>query len=76
MFLPTQNFTTTNKLLGDKNLNYKIIGGKTGSTELAKKNLVVIAEITKNISLINIVLGSDDSFNDSLSLINNVIIEN
>lgn len=65
---------TTNKLLDDKNLN--IIGGKTGSTDIALKNLVLVTKISDGISLINIVLGSTDSFADTLSLINQVKIIN
>jgi D-alanyl-D-alanine endopeptidase (penicillin-binding protein 7) len=66
----------TNKLLEDKDLKFKIIGGKTGSTDLAGKNLILLTQISPEIYLLNIVLGSKDNFMDTKSLINNVIIEN
>ena len=64
----------TNKLLEDKTLKVKILGGKTGSTDIALKNLALISEISDNIYLINIVLGSKNNFMDSVSLINHVKI--
>jgi D-alanyl-D-alanine carboxypeptidase len=66
--------TSTNKLLEDKTLRFKILGGKTGSTDIALKNLALISEISDNIYLINIVLGSKNNFMDSVSLINHVKI--
>ena len=68
--------TSTDKLLENKDFNYKIIGGKTGNTDLAGHNLALLTEIYPGISLINIVLGAEDNFADTLTLINNVIIEN
>ncbi|MFA7252678.1 MAG: serine hydrolase [Candidatus Paceibacterota bacterium] len=64
--------TTTNQLLSDENLKYEIIGGKTGQTILAKKNLALIIKLPNDVSLINIVLGSDDNFQDSLNIINQI----
>jgi D-alanyl-D-alanine carboxypeptidase len=63
---------STNKILEDSRMLYKINGGKTGSTDLAQKNLVLIVNPVKDISLINIVLGSKDSFEDAIFLINNL----
>jgi D-alanyl-D-alanine carboxypeptidase len=67
---------STNKLLNKPDLKYKIIGGKTGTTDLAGKNLAVVTELMEGVSLINIVLGAEDNFADSASLINRVIIGN
>lgn len=71
-----KEITSTNKLLGDIAIKYKIIGGKTGSTDLAKKNLALIMEFPDNMLLVNIVLGSSDNFSDTLSLINKIEINN
>jgi D-alanyl-D-alanine carboxypeptidase len=66
----------TNRFLSDKNFRFKIVGGKTGSTDLAKKNLVLMVEPITNVTIINIVLGAKDNFVDTESLINNIIINN
>lgn len=66
--------TSTDRLLGDKNIKFEIIGGKTGSTDLALKNLALITKVSDGIFLINIVLGSYNNFLDTTSLINQVII--
>lgn len=61
---------TTNKLLDDSEIPLSIIGGKTGSTPLAKKNLAVITSIPNNNGfLVFVVLDSDDHFNDVKKLI-------
>ena len=67
---------STNKILENKDFKYKIIGGKTGTTDLAGKNLILLTEITPNISILSITLGSKDNFTDTLSLINNINIKN
>jgi len=64
----------TDKLLGDAGFKFKIIGSKTGSTDVALKNLALITTATDNIFLLNIVLGSKDNFLDTQTLINNIII--
>lgn len=69
-----KNVVSTNKLLTDPNFKYKIIGGKTGTTDLAGKNLALDIEAFEGVSLINIVLGSEDNFQDTTSLINQLII--
>jgi D-alanyl-D-alanine carboxypeptidase len=66
--------TSTNKLLTDTDFRFKIIGGKTGSTDLALKNLALMISLNEDISIINIVLGSEDNFTDTKSLINHLII--
>lgn len=62
-------FKNTNLLL-DENLPQKIIGGKTGETDLAKQALVIL---TKNPFgegiIINILLRSDDRFDDMKTLL-------
>ena len=65
---------STDKLLSDQDFKFIIIGGKTGSTDLAGKNLVLLASPLNGITLINIVLGSQDNFTDTTSLINRIII--
>lgn len=66
--------TNTDKLLGREDFKLRILGGKTGSTDLAGKNLALMAEIEPGITLINIVLGAKDNFADTVSLINNVMV--
>jgi len=66
--------TSTDKFLNDKDFKFKIVGGKTGSTDLAQKNLALIIEPIDDITIINIVLGAKDNFLDTESLINNITI--
>ena len=68
--------TSTDTLLNDKSFKYEIIGGKTGTTDLAGKNLALMTSILDNIVIINIVLGSTNNFMDTTSLLNNIIINN
>lgn len=63
---------TTNLLSGDKTFPLKIIGFKTGRTDLALKNLALITEPFDGIFLISIVLGSEDNFADTRALISNL----
>lgn len=65
---------STNKLLDDENFKLKIMGGKTGYTDLAGKNLVLVVGLLDDVSIINIVLGSEDNFADTLSLISQIKI--
>lgn len=69
-----KEIVNTNKLLTDKDFKYKITGSKTGSTDLALKNLAIMISPISHISIINIVLGSEDNFTDTKSLINHLII--
>ena len=57
-FCDTKNFcktvSTTDKFLTNDNFRFKIIGGKTGSTDLALKNLALIMQPKDGIILSNI----------------------
>lgn len=66
----------TDKLLENKDFRYKIIGGKTGTTDLALRNLILMLDLQEDIFLINVVLGSEDNFKDTTSLINKILIKN
>jgi D-alanyl-D-alanine carboxypeptidase len=68
--------TSTNKLLADPEFGTRIIGGKTGSTDLALKNLILVTDLTSELFLVNIVLGSADNFADTKTLISQVLINN
>jgi len=67
---------STDKFLSDKDFKFKIVGGKTGTTDFAQKNLALMVEPIANVTIINIVLGAKDNFVDTRSLINNIIINN
>ncbi len=77
-FCDTNNFCkiikNTNKILGMESFPLEIIGGKTGTTDLALRNLLLLTKVYDNIYLITIVLGSEDNFTDTLLLINNIKI--
>ncbi|MFZ2038781.1 MAG: serine hydrolase [Minisyncoccia bacterium] len=61
---------STNLLLKDDEIKPIIIGGKTGDTDLAKKNLILITKTNKNNEyLINVILGSLDHFSDMKKLL-------
>lgn len=68
---------STNKFLSDENEKLfcngeqvKILGGKTGSTDLAKKNLILAIESpNKHGYLITVVLSASDSFSETKNLI-------
>lgn len=66
----------TNKLLENSDFKYEIIGGKTGNTDLAGKNLALVTEITDGVSLISIVLGSENNFADITTLIKHIQVKN
>ena len=69
---------STDKFLSDANEKLlcqgepvKILGGKTGSTDLSKKNLLLITEAPNKVGrLVTIVLSADDNFEDTSRLIN------
>ena len=69
---------STDKFLSDANEKLlcqgepvKILGGKTGSTDLSKKNLLLITEAPNKVGrLITIVLSADDNFEETNRLIN------
>jgi D-alanyl-D-alanine carboxypeptidase (penicillin-binding protein 5/6) len=64
------NLVNTNKLLtATSSIPFKIIGGKTGETPLAKQALVMIFETpNKQGKIINVILVSDDRNKDMLEL--------
>lgn len=64
----------TNKLLANDEFTLKIVGGKTGQTDLALKNLALITEPINGIFLINIVLGSTDHFSDTQKILSQITI--
>ena len=66
----------TNKLFTDPDFKFKILGSKTGSTDLALKNLVLMISPVEDVTIISIVLGSEDNFADTKSLINHLLINN
>lgn len=69
---------STNKFLSDENEKLfcngeqiKMLGGKTGSTDLAKKNLILVLEPpNKHGHLITIILSANDSFSETKNLVN------
>lgn len=69
---------STDKFLTDENEKLlcqgqplKILGGKTGSTDLSKKNLLLVAEPPNKVGhLVTIVLSADDNFKDTSKLVN------
>lgn len=61
---------TTNELLTANHWPAEIVGGKTGTTPMAKTNLVlVLRDQATGGYLINVVLGSDDHFGEMTKLI-------
>jgi D-alanyl-D-alanine carboxypeptidase len=61
---------TTDQLLTNNSWPAEIVGGKTGKTDLAKTNLVlVLRDKATNGYLINVILGSDDHFSEMTKLI-------
>ena len=67
---------STNKFLSDENEKLlcqveplKILGGKTGSTDLSKKNLLLVTETPNKVGhLVTIVLSADDNFEETKKL--------
>ncbi len=61
---------STNKLLSDSDFKFEIIGGKTGETKVAGKNMILITKDKKtNSYLVNVVLNSQDHFTDMKNLL-------
>ncbi len=54
----------TNKILNTGNIPYTILGGKTGETSRADQNLALIVESPCGEKIFNIVLSSNNSFDD------------
>jgi D-alanyl-D-alanine carboxypeptidase len=62
---------STNELLLNQSWSERIVGGKTGSTDLAGKNLILILRTpTQGGYLISVVLGSPDHFREMSELLN------
>ncbi|MEK7547125.1 MAG: serine hydrolase [Patescibacteria group bacterium] len=61
--------SSTDKLLGQAEIPFRILGGKTGETPRAKQNLVVITESPCEGKLFSVVLDSQDSFGDMQKLL-------
>ena len=67
---------STDKFLSDENEKLlcqgeplKILGGKTGSTDLSKKNLLLVTEPPNKVGhLITIILSADDNFEETKKL--------
>ncbi len=59
----------TDKLLGRDDIPFRIIGGKTGETPLAKQNLVLVTGSPCGGKLFNVVLGSQNNFGDMEKLL-------
>jgi D-alanyl-D-alanine carboxypeptidase len=63
----------TNEFLTSKDAGFEVIGGKTGYTNDAKGCFLLVLEISEEKELINIILGSDDRFEEMEKLINFVV---
>ena len=61
---------TTDKLLREP-VPFRILGGKTGETPMAKKNLLLITASPRenSFAVVSVVLGSDDNFGDMKKLL-------
>ncbi len=60
---------STDKLLSDKNAPLHVLGGKTGETPRAKKNLAVVSGAPSTGRIVSVILGSSDNFNDMRKLL-------
>ncbi len=59
----------TNKLVGQRDNPFRIIGSKTGETPRAKQNLVIVTESPCGGKIFSIVVGSQNSFEDMQNLL-------
>ncbi|MEK7066402.1 MAG: serine hydrolase [Patescibacteria group bacterium] len=64
-----EKIKNTNKLLTQKDFLFNIIGGKTGETPRAKKNLVLVIDAPCAGTIYSVVLGSEDNFDDMEKLL-------
>lgn len=62
----------TNKLLSEQDLPFVITGGKTGETDIAKQNLIVVAGTPCGGNLFNVVLGSQNRFEDMKKILQHI----
>ncbi len=60
---------STNVLLGDSDLPFMILGGKTGETPRAKQNLGLITKSPCRGEIVSVVMGSANSFADMKQLL-------
>ncbi|MFA5987046.1 MAG: serine hydrolase [Candidatus Paceibacterota bacterium] len=65
----------TDQLLDDKDLGNLIVGGKTGETPLAEKNLLLLTNKNEK-TYISVVLGSQDHFKDTKKILNEAFAGN
>lgn len=65
--------SATNALLRDAEVSDVILGGKTGETSVAKKNLTLVFQNKENQKFVSVVLGSNDHFADTKRLILEVL---
>ncbi len=65
--------SATNALLRDEEVSNVILGGKTGETTTAKKNLTLVFQNPKGQKFVSVILGSEDHFADSKRLILGVV---
>ena len=66
-FIATIN--NTDKLLGQQNIPFHILGSKTGETPRAKQNLVIVSDSSCGGKIFSIILGSQNSFEDMQKLL-------
>lgn len=60
----------TNKLLMDQSIALRVLGGKTGNTPKAKSNLAIVSEAPLEGKIINVIVHSNDSFQEMKHLLN------
>jgi D-alanyl-D-alanine carboxypeptidase len=58
----------TNEILREWGINLEIVGGKTGYTYQANGCFALVLKVADNGYLINVILGSDDRFNEMIKL--------
>lgn len=61
--------SNTDKLLGQQNIPFHILGSKTGETPRAKQNLVIVSDSPCGGKIFSIILGSQNSFEDMQKLL-------
>lgn len=62
----------TNRLLADQEIPFRIIGGKTGETGLAKQNLILVTEAPCGGKIFSVVLGSQNRFEDIKKILQHI----
>ncbi|MEI6528243.1 MAG: serine hydrolase [bacterium] len=68
-----QEIRSTDELLSDDTIGSKIIGGKTGTTILAKQNLILMVETTDGQKIVAVILNSDNRFDEMKTLLKSSI---